>query len=425
MTDRRQFLRAAAALGVTPLPALAQTPKRKPAAPSVIVIGGGFAGAAAAKYLRLWSPDTRVTLIEPNASWISCPFSNRVLSSSVSMSSLTRTYDVLVRKYGIELVRDEVVEVDPIKLEVVTAKKRRLKYDRLVVAPGVELVYDTIPGLKSEAARAKVPHAWKAGPQTVQLQQMLAGLRPGGVVAMHIPKVPYRCPPGPYERISQIAFLLKKRNPTAKLLAFDANPEIQSKKGLFEAAWKARYPGLVEYVPNADLKDVDPSTLTLRFDVHGDVRADVLNVIPPQRAGAIARKAGLANAGERWCQVDFLSYESTAIPDIHVIGDSVASAPGMPKSGHMANQHAKVCALAIASKIAGVPVSDSPIIANTCYSFVSDKEVIHVASVHKYDKEKKTMLAVPGAGGLSPEASWQEGITAVAWLHNIMQDTLG
>jgi NADPH-dependent 2,4-dienoyl-CoA reductase/sulfur reductase-like enzyme len=425
MTDRRAFLRIAAAAGLAPLSAIAQPARRKGPANAVVVIGGGFAGATAAKYLRIWSPDTKVTLIEPNASWISCPFSNRVLSNSVSMSSLTRSYDTLGRKYGVELVRDEVVEVDAIKMEVVTAKKRRFKYDRLVVAPGVELVYDAIPGLRSPDAQAKVPHAWKAGPQTVQLQKMIQALRPGGVVAMHIPKAPYRCPPGPYERISQIAYQLQRRNPTAKILAFDANPDIQSKKGLFEAAWKSRYPGIVEYVPNADLKDVDTATLTLKFDVQSDVRADVLNVIPPQRAGAIARKAGLANAGDRWCQVDFLSYESTAIPEIHVIGDSVASAPMMPKSGHMANQHAKVCALAIASKLAGLPVSDAPIIANTCYSFVGDKDVIHVASVHKYDKEKKTMVVVPGSGGLSPEASWQEGITAVAWLHNIMQDTLG
>jgi NADH dehydrogenase FAD-containing subunit len=424
MTTRREFLQAAVAAGLVPASALAQTAKRKPAS-HVVVIGGGFAGATAAKYLRIWSPDTKVTLIEPNARWISCPFSNRVLSSAISMSSITRDYDLLARKYGIEVLRDEVIDADPVKFELVTAKKRRLKYDRVIVAPGVDLVYDTIPGLRAESARQKIPHAWKAGPQTVQLQQMLQGLKPGGVVAMHIPKVPYRCPPGPYERISQIAFLLKKRNPTAKIIAFDANPEIQSKKGLFEAAWKSRYPGIVEYVPNADLKDVDPATMTLKFDVHGDVRADVLNVIPPQRAGTIARKMGLANAGDRWCQVNFLSYESTAIPDVHVIGDSVASAPGMPKSGHMANQHAKVCAHAVASLLAGEPVNDSPIIANTCYSFVDDKEVIHVASVHKYDAEKKTMVTVPGAGGLSQDASWQEGMTAVAWLYNIMQDTLG
>jgi hypothetical protein len=254
---------------------------------------------------------------------------------------------------------------------------------------------------------------------------MLFALPQGGVVAMHIPKVPYRCPPGPYERASLIAYFLQVRNPKAKLLVFDSNPEIQAKKGLFEAVWREKYRGLIEYQPNAELERVDAASKTLEFKAQGKQKADVLNVIPPQRAGAIARRAGLANVGDRWCGVDFLSYESTRHKGIHVLGDSIASAPGMPKSGHMANQEAKVCAGAIAALSLGQPVPESPIITNTCYSFVSQSEVIHVAGVYRYDPAKKTMVPAPGAGGLSAAPSVQESLYAISWATNIMNDTLG
>jgi hypothetical protein len=254
---------------------------------------------------------------------------------------------------------------------------------------------------------------------------MLTAMPDTGVVAMHIPKVPYRCPPGPYERASLIAYFLQSRKPKAKLMVFDANPEIQAKKGLFEAVWKNKYAGLIEYIPNADLKGVDTATGTLEFDLQGKVRADVINVIPPQRAGAIARKAGLANVDNRWCGVDFLTYESTAAKNVHVLGDSIAGSPGMPKSGHMANQEGKVCAGAVAAQVLGVELPQDPIIANTCYSFVSQSEVIHVASVYRYDRDKKIMVAAQGAGGLSPSPSSVEGLYAMAWATNIMNDTLG
>ena len=211
----------------------------------------------------------------------------------------------------------------------------------------------TIEGLGTPAQQARVPHAWKAGEQTQQLRQMLQALPDGGVVAMTVPKVPYRCPPGPYERASLIAHFLQTRKPGAKLLVFDANPEIQAKKGLFEAVWKGRYGAQIEYVPNADLKAVDTQSGTLSFDLQGKVKAQVINVIPPQRAGAIARNSGLANVGDRWCGVDFLSYESTAAKGVYVLGDSIAGAPGMPKSAHMANQHAKVCAAAVVDLLNG------------------------------------------------------------------------
>jgi hypothetical protein len=222
-----------------------------------------------------------------------------------------------------------------------------------------------------------------------------------------------------------MAYYLSTRNPKAKVMVFDSNPEIQAKKGLFEAAWKNQYAKLIEYVPNAEIEGVDAAKMTVEFKVHGKVKVDALNVIPPQRAGVIADRAGLANVGKRWCGVDFLSYQSTAAKDVHVLGDSIANAPGTPKSGHMANQEAKVCATAIAAEVLGVEVPRMPIIANTCYSFISQSDVIHVAGVYRYDDKAKTMVAVKGAGGLSTEPSKAEGIYAMAWAANILADTLG
>ncbi|HQW38404.1 MAG TPA: NAD(P)/FAD-dependent oxidoreductase [Usitatibacteraceae bacterium] len=417
-TDRRRFLAAGGALLLPAAPRLAFARS----APRIVVVGGGFAGTIAARYVLRWLPGAEVTLVEPNAQWVSCPLSNRIFGPKLSLRELTRGYEGLAAA-GIRVVADEARSVNPSRREVALARaKAVLPYDRLVVAPGVDFDMSGVEGLEAAIARGSVVHAWKAGPQTALLKKQVDALRPGGVIAMHVPKVPYRCPPGPYERASMLAFYLKSRNPKAKVLLFDANPDIQSKRDLFLAAWKARYEGMIEYVPNADLKAVDAARGELSFEMQGKVAADVMNVIPPQRAGAFAREAGLADAGGRWCGVDFLTYESKAVPGVHVLGDSVAAAPGMPKSGHMANQQAKVCAGAIASILGNQPLNDEPIIANTCYSFVDDKQVIHVASVHHYDREKRTMLPAKGAGGLSEAPSQQEAMYAFAWGFNLMEE---
>lgn len=417
--SRRQILQAGSAsvLGA-PFVARAQN------SPRIVVIGGGFGGATAAKYLKRFYPALHVTLIEPARDFIMCPMSNRVIHGGMTLRDITRPYHGFVTKYGINWVHGAADDID-VDQKVVRVGKERVPYDRLIVAPGVDFNYEGIAGMGSPQAQHLVPHAWKAGEQTQRLRDMLSDMPQGGTVAMHIPKTPYRCPPGPYERASLIAYFLQIRNPKGKLIVYDSNPEIQSKKGLFEAAWKSRYAGLIEYVPNAEIESVDPSTRTIDFKVHGKQKVDVLNVIPPQRAGSIARKAGLANVGERWCGVDFLSYESTRHKGIHVLGDSIAGAPGMPKSGHMANQEAKVCAGAVAALSLGQPVPALPIIANTCYSFVSQSDVIHVAAVYRYDAEKKIMVAAKDAGGLSSEASMVEGLYAMSWAANIMNDTLG
>jgi sulfide dehydrogenase [flavocytochrome c] flavoprotein chain len=417
--QRRSFLKASA------LPvALASSPILAQTGGNVVVIGGGFGGATAAKYVRLFSPKTKVTLIEPNSEFISCPLSNRVLHGGMSLRDLTRPYDRFAAHHGIDWVRATADSVDVDK-RIVMAGGQKFAYDRLIVSPGVEFLYDKLPGMQSLQAQQKIVHAWKAGEQTRTLRNQLTDLKPGGVIAMHIPKVPYKCPPGPYERASLLAYYLSLSNPRAKLMVFDSNPEIQSKKDLFTKVWASRYKSVIEYVPNAEIKSVDATSMTVDMDLHGKVHADVWNIIPPQRAGSIARKTGLVTVADKWCGVGFLSYESLAVKGVHVIGDAIAGSPGMPKSGHMANQEAKVCASAVAAVLAGEAPSTMPIIANTCYSFVSHSEVIHVAAVYRYDSDNKQMVAVKGAGGVSPEASGIESIYAMGWANNILNDTVG
>jgi NADPH-dependent 2,4-dienoyl-CoA reductase/sulfur reductase-like enzyme len=420
MIARRTILKAGlTAPAVLAAPHLAaQTGER------VVIIGGGFGGATAARYLRRFNPAIQVTLVEPAHEFVMCPMSNRVIHGGLQLRDISRPYSRFVQANGLRWVQARADGIDVARREV-SAGGDRLPYDRLIVAPGVDYDYAGIGGMQTAEQQALAPHAWKAGEQTQRLRRMLQSLPDNGVIAMTVPKVPYRCPPGPYERASLIAHFLQTRKPKAKLLVFDANPEIQAKKGLFESVWKSRYGGLIEYVPNADLKSIDTASGVLDFEVQGKIAANVANVIPPQRAGAIARDSGLANVGNRWCGVDFLSYESTAAKGVYVLGDSIAAAPGMPKSGHMANQQAKVCAGAIAAQTLGMPVPSQPIIANTCYSFVSQNEVIHVAAVYRYDAAKKTMVPAEGAGGLSSAPNVIEGLYAMAWATNIMNDTLG
>ena len=421
--SRRRLLLAGAGAAAGSIAGCAGITSRAPG-PRVVVIGGGYGGATCARYLRMWS-DNRidVTLVERNESFVSCPLSNLVLGGSKEIAELTIGYGGLSGKHGVNVIRGEAIAIDPSMREVRLGSGARLGYDRLVIAPGVDMMYDSIPGLNNEAAQRRVLHAWKAGEQTVMLRRQLEEMPDGGVFIMHIPKAPYRCPPGPYERACQIALYFRNRKPRSKVLILDANEDVQSKKALFMAAWNGPYKGLIEYKPNSTLLDVDvaASTVKLEFD---DVKYSVLNVIPPQRAGTIAREIGMANANSKFCQVDFRTFESTVQPYIHVLGDAIQPAPAMPKSGHMANQHGKVAAGAIIAMLTGGAVVQTPVIANTCYSFIDDKTVVHVSSVHRYNAEKKTMEAVPGSGGLSPAPSEVEAQYAFAWARNMWNDML-
>jgi sulfide dehydrogenase [flavocytochrome c] flavoprotein subunit len=421
---RRQFIQAIGAGTVVASAAgcatMAPSSKAK-----VVVVGGGYAGATAAKYIRMWSEGTiDVTLVEPNASFISCPISNLVLGGSKQMADITVGYDNLARRHGITLVRDTVQSIDAQKRTVQLAGGQVLAYDRLIVSPGVDFVSEQLPGLQRAGAQDKVLHAWKAGPQTVALRKQLEALPDGGAYVMSIPQAPYRCPPGPYERACQVAFYFSKAKPKSKVIILDANDDVTSKGALFKKVWAERYKGMVDYRPKFIAADVDAATNTVISDFGDKVQGGVLNVIPPQRAGSIAVQSGLANVNKRWCEVDFLTFESTQAKNIHVLGDSIQAAPLMPKSGHMANQHAKVCAAAVVDLLQGRTPNPKPLLNNTCYSFVSDKDVVHVASVHAYDADKKTYLTIAGSGGLSAAPNELEGVYAMSWAQNIWADSL-
>jgi NADPH-dependent 2,4-dienoyl-CoA reductase/sulfur reductase-like enzyme len=422
-TTRRQFLKRAAA-GMVAAGASAAVLPARAAAPRVVVIGGGYGGATAARYLRQWAPDIAVTLVERDAAFVSCPLSNRILAGLADLPDITRSYAPLHDKAGVDVVRDEAIEIDPVAQRVKLASGSVLPYDRLILSPGLDLVYDDLPGLQSAQAREGVLHAWKAGPETLALRKQLEAMPDGGVFAISIPKAPYRCPPGPYERACLVAWYFKRAKPKSKILLLDANEKVQSKEVLFTTVWKDQYGGMVEYRPNSQLLDVDSATRTAKFEFE-DVTADVLNVVPPQRAARIAARTGLITANDKWCGVDFLTFESTAQRNIHVLGDAVLAAPAMPKSGHMANQHAKVCAAAVIALLRGEPVNRNPMLSNTCYSFTSDTEAVHIASIHHYDAEKKTLVTVPGSGGLSSAPNALEGEYAQAWARNIWADMLG
>jgi NADPH-dependent 2,4-dienoyl-CoA reductase/sulfur reductase-like enzyme len=422
--QRRDFLKAlAAGASATALAGCAQSVRGS--GPRVVVVGGGYGGATVAKYLKLWSNGTLdVTLIEANPAFVSCPLSNLVVGGSKAIADLTVSYDALKRR-GIKVLFDTAQAVDPIAGTVRISNQVDVPYDRLVLSPGIDLLFDQVQGLGTDAAQARILHAWKAGPQTVALRRQLEEMKDGGVYAISIPRAPYRCPPGPYERACQVAWYFKRAKPRSKVLILDGNEDVVSKKGLFMKAWNEDYKGIVEYRPNHVLTGVDAATLTAKFEVADDVRADVLNVVPPQRAGAIAAQAGVITANNRWCEVNFLTFESIKVPRIHVLGDAIQVAPLMPKSGHMANQQAKVAAAAILNAFAGQAPNPAPVITNTCYSFISDRDVVHVCSVHQYDAEKKTFLTVQGSGGVSPAASVLEGEYAFGWAKNIWADTLG
>ncbi len=388
----------------------------------VVVIGGGYGGATAAKFVKMWGPDIDVTLVEPNQHFISCPISNLVLGGNAQMADISFSYEGL-RARGIRVVRDSAVAIDAEKRMVRLAGGDSLPYDRAIVSPGIEFMTDQIPALKNPDTQNRILHAWKAGPQTVALRKQLESMRDGGVYVLQVPMAPYRCPPGPYERVCQVADYFKKAKPKSKIIVLDSNPDITSKKGLFLAAWNGLYKGMIDYRPNSEIADVDVKGMTvkLQFD---NVKGDVLNVVPAQRAADIAVRSGLITANNRWCGVDWTTCESTAVKGVHVLGDSTLSAPGMPKSGSMANQHAKVCAAAVVALIKGQPVNSDTMMMNTCYSFVSGDSAIHVASVHRYDPAQKTITPVKGSGGVSSAASAAEAAYAWGWARNIWAEAL-
>jgi NADPH-dependent 2,4-dienoyl-CoA reductase/sulfur reductase-like enzyme len=415
---RRDFLKAGAAGLAASLAGCASMPGTPPKA-RVAIVGGGYGGATAAKYIRLYDPAIEVVLIEPNEAFVSCPLSNMVLGGFKTMADITRPYSGLTAR-GVRVVRDTATAIDLEKKQVRLARGDPVAFDRVIVSPGCDFIWEAIPALNNPDAQSRVLHAWKAGPQTAQLRRQLEEMSDGGVYVLSIPEAPYRCPPGPYERACQVAAYFKARKPRSKVLLLDANPDVTSKGPLFKKAWNDLYKGIIEYRPNSKALDVDVRGNIVKLEF-GDVQGDVLNVLPPMKAGTIA--APFITVNRRWCEVDWLTYESKAAKGVHVLGDSLQIAPAMPKSGSMANGHGKVCAAAVVALVNNEAPNPSPTLINTCYSMVSDKQAIHVASVHKYDERDRTMKAVPG-GGVSAAMSEAEGAYTMNWANNIWADAL-
>ena len=393
------------------------------ASKKVVVVGGGFGGATAAKYLRKLDSSIDVTLVEPNPTYYTCPFSNTVLGGIKDMSEIAHGYGAMKNKHGVRVIHAKAKNVNSNSKTVTLDNGRKLDFDRAIVSPGVDLRFDSMEGY-SQTATDKMPHSWKAGPQTALLRRQLENMRNGGSVLICPPGNPFRCPPGPFERTSLIAHYLKTHKPKSKIIILDAKEKF-SKQSLFMSGWDLHYGDLIEWragTAGGKISRVDPQNMQVETEF-GMEKGDVINFIPAQHAGKVARDSGLTNK-KGWCPVNQVSFESTLQPGIHVIGDA-SIAGKMPKSGFSANSQGKVAAAAIVSELAGQEPIE-PSYANTCYSLITPEHGISVAKVYKIS-DKKTIVGVKGSGGVSPKnedpiVRRQEAIYTQGWYDAIVHD---
>jgi len=384
-------------------------------APRVVVVGGGFGGATVAKYLRMWGNNVDVTLIDANASHVSCILSNLVVTGEMTLSDITLGYSNLTTNHGVRVVQDRVIDIDPVAHTVQLSGGGSLPYDRLVLSPGIDFI--PIPGWDANL----VPHAWQAGTQTTLLRDQLAAMPAGGTFVMTVPKAPYRCPPGPYERACMVADYVSQNKSGSKVIVLDANPGITVEQDNFGKAFTETYSGIIEYYPNADVFEVDSANRAVYTSI-GNFSASVLNVIPNQQAGAIVRNTGLAtDSSGLWAPTDPLSYSSTVYSDIHIIGDSQAS--GQPKSGHMANSQAKVCADAILRYFAGAEPRTEAMTNSACFSPLSLSTATWLTAVFRYDPNLQQMQLVPESFGSSNGPSSNNFKEMFTWADTLFGDT--
>lgn len=425
MITRRRFVTTSTAAGLVGtgllhMPAAIAGEIMPKTVKRVVVVGGGWGGATAAKYIRLTDPSIEVVLIEREPVFRSCPLSNWVIGGIRSMEDITVSYDALASEHGVKIVQDTVQAIDP-EAHAVDVTAGRIRYDRLILSPGIEIVR-SVPGL--EGAEAMFPAAWKAGPETVELRRQLEAMEPGGTVVLTVPLGPYRCPPGPYERASLIADYLRKNKPGSKIVLFDANQKIVSKGPLFSKAWKDFYGGIIDYRPDHKVTRIDPETRTIYSDFD-EIRADVGNVIPPQRASRLVFDAGLVPEGRSWAPVDPMDFTSTENADIHVIGDAVdtTTVGPVPKSGFVANAMGKVAAAAAVARLNDTELAP-PTLANTCYSLVSADEGISVTAIYQWNPETKKIESVEESSGVSPQRSRMIAHNAQDWAYAVWADML-
>jgi sulfide dehydrogenase [flavocytochrome c] flavoprotein chain len=432
--DRRNFIGRGSSLflaAATPLawaddkkkprtrPAPVPVPPTGPAKHRVIVVGGGMAGATIAKYLRMWGDSVEVFLIERQASYTSNIMSSLVLTGQRTMASLNFSYDALFNAYGVQVLRDEVLEIDPVSVRVRLASGTQLGADRIVLAPGID--FDPVPGLGTSD---RMPHAWKAGPQTALLARQLAAMPDNGTAVLTIPKTPYRCPPGPYERACLVADWLSQRKPQARLLVLDANPDFVTERDNFSRAFHDLYGDVIDYRNNAEVLQVDPATMSITTAAETFRNVDVVNLIPRQRAGSLVAATGLANATEgRFAAVHPLTYASTLAPRVHVIGD--ASATTQPKAGHIANQEAKVCADAIIRSLAGQAPDPAPVTNSACYSTITMRQASWLTAVFQYNPATGAMQPVAASSAASVGWNQDHFDQMNTWFKALMADSFG
>jgi len=424
-TDRRSFLKLIGAGGVGATLTACATPGTgsgagtgfdKSAGRRVVVVGGGYGGTIAAKYIRMMDKTIEVVLIEPNKQFVSCPFSNLYIGGLLpDLSTLTIGYEKLAANHGIKMLHDTVTAIDAVK-KTVTVSTGTIDYDRLVLSPGIDFRTEEIEGYNLATTPLIMPHAWKAGPQTILLRKQLEDMPNGGTVVLTIPLAPFRCPPGPYERTSMIAMYLKQHKPKSKIIVLDANPDIVSKAGLFKKGWKKHYEGIIQYRGAQKVTAVSEKARSVFIEGMEEVKGDVVNVIPPQRASRIASVAGLIGPDKNWCPINGTTFESTMQKNIHVIGDA-CNAGAMPKSGYSANSEAKTCATNVVALMNGKETTEMSGI-NTCYSYISAKEAVSVAGV--YAVKDGSIISVPNSGGVSPDLTEVEAVYASSWLKNIL-----
>jgi sulfide dehydrogenase [flavocytochrome c] flavoprotein chain len=388
----------------------------------VVVIGGGMAGLAAAKYLRLWGgAGVQVTLVERNTTYTSNILSNLVLTGQRSLSSLVYGYAAIKQNYGVDVRLGDVVRIDPISRQITLADRSVLAYDRLIVAPGIE--FDVLPGLESAAARSRVVHAWQAGPQTATLRNQLVAMPRGGTFVMTVPASPYRCPPGPYERACVVADWLKRNKPGSKVIVLDANASVQAERHTFETAFAGLFAGVISYVPNAPVTSIDATQSRIMvYTPMGGFPGDVVNAIPPHRAGKVVLDSGLANvSGGRWAGVDAASFESTAAAGVHVIGDACAA--GVPKAGHIGNQEGKTAADAILRAFRGLAPDTDLVLNSACYSPITASTASWLTAVYQYDAVTRGYRMVGTAPSEAPRPTSDNFSEMNRWFSTLMRET--